>query len=353
MFASKIPTLTALLLASALALPTAQVHAQDGGDDRETVHRQRVVINPLGNGLPCEELEGKEGFTRVKRAFLGVELTGLTPELRRHFGVPGDAGVMVGQVVEGSAAFRGGLQVGDILTRIDGRDVDGASDVSRVIRDREAGATVDLEYWRDGKVSQATVALGEKETCQLDISVHLEKLEGLKALEGFQGLEGLSEMDFSHLENLPMVEISEEALEHAREALSQVDWTAHLEQLQEIEIEGLDERMEELRVRMEELHERMAEENERMGEQIEKEMREKMKQLEKKERVRLEHEMRVQEEVRRAHEKRMEAEEKRVEAHERARAAEEAARLELEEELARARAEAAEKAAQEEGGGWV
>ena len=48
---------------------------------------------------------------------LGVGLTDLTPELREHFGVGGDAGVMISRVVEDSPAAKAGLRVGDIIER--------------------------------------------------------------------------------------------------------------------------------------------------------------------------------------------------------------------------------------------
>src|SRR5262245_15606747 len=45
--------------------------------------------------------------------FLGVQLIGITPELRQHYGVPKDAGVLVGAVEADSPAAKAGIQVGD------------------------------------------------------------------------------------------------------------------------------------------------------------------------------------------------------------------------------------------------
>ena len=96
-------------------------------------------------------------------AFLGVQLSELTPELRTHFGVPEDAGVMVGKLVDGSPAFRAGLEVGDIVTAVDGEPVASSSALARAIRDHEDGDTVVLEVWRDGRMQKISATLEEQE----------------------------------------------------------------------------------------------------------------------------------------------------------------------------------------------
>ncbi len=96
-------------------------------------------------------------------AFLGVQLSDLTPELRTHFGVPDDAGVIVGQVVDDSPAFRAGVEVGDIVTAVDGEPVASSQALRREIRGRQDGDTVVLEVWRDGRVEKIDAALEERE----------------------------------------------------------------------------------------------------------------------------------------------------------------------------------------------
>ncbi len=96
-------------------------------------------------------------------AFLGVELSDLTPELRTHFGVPQDAGVMVGKLVDESPAFRAGLEVGDIVTAVDGEPVASSSALARAIRGHEDGETVVLEVWRDGQMQKISATLEERE----------------------------------------------------------------------------------------------------------------------------------------------------------------------------------------------
>ncbi len=129
-----------------------------GGEDGESVRRRvHRVMKRLGERGARLHLRHGGG------AFLGVQLSDLTPELRTHFGVPEDAGVMVGKLVDGSPAFRAGLEVGDIVTAVDGEPVASASSLARAVRGREDGDTVVLEVWRDGRVQKISATLEERE----------------------------------------------------------------------------------------------------------------------------------------------------------------------------------------------
>ena len=126
---------------------------EDGSSIRRRMHRVMQRIAEGGRGLHPPHGSG---------AFLGVQLSDLTAELRTHFGVPEDVGVMVGKVVDGSPAFRAGLEVGDIVTAVDGAAVDSASSLARAIRGHEDGDTVVLEVWRDGRMEKISAALEER-----------------------------------------------------------------------------------------------------------------------------------------------------------------------------------------------
>lgn len=95
--------------------------------------------------------------------YLGVALSDLTPELRTHFGVPDGVGVMVSKVLEDSPAMNAGIEVGDVITLVNGEDIRDAGELAKTIRAYESGETVLLEAWRDGKIQQITATLTESE----------------------------------------------------------------------------------------------------------------------------------------------------------------------------------------------
>lgn len=102
--------------------------------------------------------EALAGLQWSRGAFLGVQLTDLTPELRQHFGVPEDQGVLVASVVEDSPAARAGVEVGDILTRLDDEAVSSGGSLARAVGKREPGP-VQLELWRSGRIETLTATL--------------------------------------------------------------------------------------------------------------------------------------------------------------------------------------------------
>ena len=103
------------------------------------------------------------GFRFGSGTFLGVEMTRLTPELRSHFGVPEDRGVLVARVVEDSPAARAGLRTGDILTAVDGKAVDSTGNLVEAISSREEGDRVRVEVWRDGHPLELDATLAKRE----------------------------------------------------------------------------------------------------------------------------------------------------------------------------------------------
>ena len=135
-----------------------------GGVSDETGEVRRRVRHRVHQAMEQLGESGRRLHIRHGGAtFLGVQLSDLTPELRTHFGVPDDAGVMVGKVVDDSPAFRAGLEVGDIVSAVDGEPVGSARSLSRAVRGHEDGETVVLEVWRDGQVQKISTTLERRE----------------------------------------------------------------------------------------------------------------------------------------------------------------------------------------------
>ena len=340
-----------LLVASLLTVGVVgSAWAGDGDGERIRIEK-KVVHSPCS----AEGGAGPFGGGEVQsRGFLGVELTQLTADLRRHFGVPEDVGVMIGKVVDDSAAFRSGLVVGDIITAADGREVDGPWELTSAIRGKKGGEALDLEYWRDGRLNQVTVMLDEKEGCVFDLGSVMHSLEGLG--------ENWPEIQMEALE------LSGEAMEQAMEALKNIDWGQQLEALEDLEIDlQMEEQMEELKIQMEELEKRLSMESEHVQRELRESLKDKERVLRDQRKAQIKAEkaarkemIRAQEEARRAMEEARQAqaekvremrEEQRRQVEEVRREAEEMHREAMEEaeEQAREAEEAALEAAEEDG----
>ncbi|HEV8231191.1 MAG TPA: PDZ domain-containing protein [Thermoanaerobaculia bacterium] len=153
--------LNALLLALLMLLPTAPGSAGSAGDPKEKDGEDKVIVTLNDEDV---ELDGDEPVVlRVGRGgFLGVRLIGITDELRAHYGAPKDAGVLVAEVEPDSPAARAGIQVGDVLTTVDGERVTSTWDVSRSVRRKKGGETVEIELVRGRSSRKVSATLEER-----------------------------------------------------------------------------------------------------------------------------------------------------------------------------------------------
>jgi putative serine protease PepD len=76
----------------------------------------------------------------------------------------GAPGAVVDQLVPGGPADRGGVQVGDVVTSVDGRSVIDPSDISATISQRKPGDEVTVTVQRAGALLDLHVQLGQRPT---------------------------------------------------------------------------------------------------------------------------------------------------------------------------------------------
>lgn len=96
----------------------------------------------------------------VKRGQLGVVIQDLTPELADAFNIKSNEGVLVSEVQSGSAAEQAGIQAGDVVTRIDDKKMNSASQLRNEIGLRRIGEEIGVTVLRDGKEKSIDVKIG-------------------------------------------------------------------------------------------------------------------------------------------------------------------------------------------------
>ncbi len=99
---------------------------------------------------------------KVVRGWIGVAIQTVTPELAKSFGMKEAKGALIGDVVKGGPAEKGGMKTGDIIIKFDGKDVKSSSDLPRLVAEMPVGKTVDVIIVREGK--------------ELHLSLKIEKL---------------------------------------------------------------------------------------------------------------------------------------------------------------------------------
>lgn len=109
---------------------------------------------------------------------LGAEISDMSEDLRKYFGAPANAGVLVSHVEADLPAAKAGLKAGDVITEINGSKVEDPSDIIEAVADKDAGAQVKLTVVRDKKTLALTATLDKRREDPFNIKI--EGLEGMK-----------------------------------------------------------------------------------------------------------------------------------------------------------------------------
>ena len=107
---------------------------------------------------------------------MGVRTVPVGPEVANQLGLGADSGLLISQVVPGSAADRAGLRGGseraflgnmpimlggDLLVAVDGEEVGDQQDLSHIMQKHRSGDTVTVTVYRGKKRMDLKVVLGE------------------------------------------------------------------------------------------------------------------------------------------------------------------------------------------------
>ncbi|MFN7094382.1 MAG: Do family serine endopeptidase, partial [Burkholderiales bacterium] len=93
---------------------------------------------------------------KVKRGRLGIAIQPITSELAKSFGLAGTNGALVNSVEANSAAAKAGLQVGDIILKINGQFITNSNLLPRLVGQLGPDKKLNLEVWRNGKTITLT-----------------------------------------------------------------------------------------------------------------------------------------------------------------------------------------------------
>jgi serine protease Do len=99
---------------------------------------------------------------KVVRGYMGASMQGVTPDVAESMGLKSKKGALVAQVTSGGPAAKAGLQTGDLVTKIDGHEVQSQTDLTRRVALVSPGQDMRLTVLRDGRVQEVTIRSGER-----------------------------------------------------------------------------------------------------------------------------------------------------------------------------------------------
>lgn len=102
----------------------------------------------------------KEG--KVRRAWLGVQIQPVTPDVAEYLNYNSSEGAVIGGVVSGGPASKAGLKAGDIITAIDGTKIATPDELIKTIQKKKIGTQVEIEVFRQGETIKIKITTMER-----------------------------------------------------------------------------------------------------------------------------------------------------------------------------------------------
>ena len=129
-----------------------------------------MVLNVASNLIKSGE---------VPRGMLGVIPDDLSREMADAFGLESTRGALVNQVFEDTPASRGGIRHGDIIVKIDEREIDSAAELRLVVSQVLPGTKVAVTLLRQGKTMVMPITLGSLTGKVATINTNSSPLKGI------------------------------------------------------------------------------------------------------------------------------------------------------------------------------
>lgn len=141
--------------------------------DGNVVGVNSAIISPTGGSvgigfaipsdLAAEVIDQLIENGEVRRGFLGVAPGDLSADLKDAMGIDADVeGVLINQVIDGTPAQEAGLENGDVVLSVNGREVREARELTRRVGAFAPGEEVRLQILRDESERTITVTLSER-----------------------------------------------------------------------------------------------------------------------------------------------------------------------------------------------
>lgn len=113
----------------------------------------------LGFAIPINDVAAMiqdimtNGFV-TNKPYLGVQAMSMTEQIASQFRYDITEGVFISAVDKGGAADKAGLQMGDVITKVDGHEIKSMADLTIVKKQYSAGDTVTLTVYRQGETQE-------------------------------------------------------------------------------------------------------------------------------------------------------------------------------------------------------
>ncbi|MEL4375691.1 Do family serine endopeptidase [Brucella cytisi] len=176
--------------------------------DGKVIGINTAIISPsggsigIGFAIPAEMAVGvidqlKE-FGEVRRGWLGVRIQPVTEDIAQSLGLKEAKGALIAGLIENSGVDNKAIEAGDVVIRYEGKPVDTARDLPRLVAETPVGKEVEIVVVRQGEEKTVKVKLGR--LVEDDKSTEAATEDQAPLPEGEGGDEGVETPDTSKKE---------------------------------------------------------------------------------------------------------------------------------------------------------
>ncbi len=144
----------------------------------EVVGVNTAIVSPTGgsigigfaipSGIAENVVAQLREFGETRRGWLGVRIQSVTKEIAESMDLDQPEGALVAGVDDEGPAAKAKLQVGDLILKFDGKNVQEMRDLPRIVAETEIGKTVDVIVLRDGDSKMFKVKIARLEENEPD-----------------------------------------------------------------------------------------------------------------------------------------------------------------------------------------
>ena len=121
-----------------------------------------TTVEGLGFAIPIDDVtsvitEIMESGAVSDKAYMAITCGTMTAEMAAQYQYDVDTGVFVYSVVSGGAGEKAGLQMGDVITRLNDTVITSRTDLTAALKNYRAGDTATLQVYRGGSYVDVTI----------------------------------------------------------------------------------------------------------------------------------------------------------------------------------------------------